>query len=165
MNFKEMSLVDFERLLISKINEVREASGNKITRRAINAVLGVDENDFETVEEIRKKLKSSACFRARGRYYTFLIEEVIDQDEELIASDPDMSMMARVIKVAGKDITSKVMHPVAPPRLVKRCKHCQHWSRDDKKCKTKGETRLGIDNACTDESFLFNPVSIARRKK
>lgn len=101
MHAAELPLVEFERLLISKIDEIKKAGNGKITRKVINAVLGVDENDKKTVETIRKKLRNSRCFKGRGGFYRFLVEEVMDMDATVIESDPELSIMESIVKSVG----------------------------------------------------------------
>ena len=158
-----MSTIEFERLLISKIDDIREAGDGKITRAAINKALEVADDDEETIESIRKKLRSSKCIKGRGRYYTFLVEEIIEPDEDLIASDPELSSMAIMVK--GIDAFTSKRTPVAPKWLEIKCKHCKCWSREEKTCSEKEGRHLGVNDACSDGFFLFNPASLYRKRR
>ena len=160
VDYKSMTIISFERLLLSKINEIKEAGNGHVTRSVINTVLGVDPDDDETIEVIRKKLRMAKCIR---KYYKFNVEGLIDPDENVIRSDPDLLAM-RELLVDNFGFDSKITRTI-PKNVKKKCKHCKHWNRGEKSCSEKDGRFLGVQDACTDGSFLFNPDSFYRKKK
>lgn len=162
-NLKKMSIVDFEILLLSNIEKIKKVNNGRITRRIINKVLGIAPDDKESIELVRRKLQKTKCIKARGRYYTFMVDGIIKPDDKMIRSDPVFNNMNELL-VDDFGFNRKI-DPVAPKTLKKKCKYCKHWAREGKSCSKKEGYFIGALDACTDGSFLFNPLSIMSKKK
>lgn len=150
-----LTVVDLERLILSKLDAIRDAGDGKITRKSMETALGVDDEGQK--KWFKKKLRLLKCFDRRGAYYYPKVDRVYDVDEEIIEMDPMMKILDSCI--TENDMFSKnrvLTEYFGALDIVYKCEDCSIFDPDKKWCAKKGKGRMRNDPQCN-EHFKFNP--------